>query len=50
MENSIEVPQKTRVGIWSSNPTLGHISGQNYNSKMLIAALFTRHGSNINVH
>ena len=32
--NSIEVPQKTktRATIWSSNPTPGHISGQNYNS------------------
>ena len=35
MENSTEVPQKTknRVAIWSSNPTPGHISRQNYNSK-----------------
>ena len=35
MENTLEVPQKTknRITIWSSNPTPGHISGQNYNSK-----------------
>ena len=44
----MEVSQKTknRTTIWSSNPTAGHISGQNYNSKrtctpMFIAALFT---------
>ena len=35
MENSMEVPQKTknRVPIWSSNPTPGDIPRQNYNSK-----------------
>ena len=35
MENSMELPQKTksRITIWSSNPTPGHISGQNSNSK-----------------
>ena len=35
MENSMEVPQKTkdRVTIWSSNPTPGHISKENYKSK-----------------
>ena len=35
MENSMEVPQKTknRVAIWASNPIPGYISGQNYNSK-----------------
>ena len=35
MENTMEVPQKTknRVTIWSSNPTLGHISTENSNSK-----------------
>ena len=35
MENSMEVPQKTktRVAIGSSNPTPGHISRQNYNLK-----------------
>ena len=35
MENSMAVSQKTknRVAIWSSNPTLGLIFGQNYNSK-----------------
>ena len=27
---------KNRVAIWSSNPTPGHISGQNYNSKRYI--------------
>ena len=33
MENSMEVPQKTeyRTTTWSSHPTPGHISGQNYN-------------------
>ena len=36
IENSIEVPQniKNRTIIWSSNPTLGHIYGQNYNLKI----------------
>ena len=35
MENSMEVPQNTeyRTIIWSRNPTPGHISRQNYNSK-----------------
>ena len=35
MENTMELPQKTksRITIWSSNPTPGHISGQNSNSK-----------------
>ena len=33
MGNSMEVPQKTRVAIWSSNPTPEHIFRQNYNSK-----------------
>ena len=35
LENSIEVPQKTKykTTIRSSNPTPGYISGQNYNSK-----------------
>ena len=35
MENSMEVPQKTKnkVAIWSSNPIYGHISGENSNSK-----------------
>ena len=44
----MEAPQKTknRVAIWSSNPTPGHISGENCNSKrymhpIFIAALFT---------
>ena len=37
MENSIEVHQKTknRVAKWSSNPTPGHISRQNYNSEYM---------------
>ena len=37
MENSMEISQKTknRVAIWSSNPTLGHVSGQNYDSKRI---------------
>ena len=32
--NSMEVPQKAknRIAMQSSNPSLGHISGQNYNS------------------
>ena len=35
MENSMEIPQKTknRLSIWSSNPTPGHTSRQNSNSK-----------------
>ena len=35
MENSMEVPQKIKnsTTIWSSNPTPGHISRQNYNLK-----------------
>ena len=46
MENSMEVPQKTknRTTPWSSNPIPGNIPGQNYNSKryaMFIAALLT---------
>jgi len=48
MENRVEVPQKTktRVAIWFSHPTPGHMSGQNCSSKrqctsMFIAALFT---------
>ena len=38
MENSMEIPQKTkyRTAILSSNPTPGHISGQNYNSERCI--------------
>ena len=34
-ENTMELPQKTEhsVTIWSSNPTPGHVSRQNYNSK-----------------
>ena len=36
MENSMEVPQKTkhRTTICSSSMTPGHMSGQNYNSKI----------------
>ena len=48
MESRMEVPQKTenRIIIWSSNPTPGHMPGQNNNSKgymhpMFTAALFT---------
>ena len=35
LENSMEPSQKTKNGttIWHSNPTPGHISGENYNSK-----------------
>ena len=35
MENNMKVPYKTknRATIWSSNPTPGHISRENYNSK-----------------
>ena len=38
VENSMELPQKTknRVAIWFSNPTPGHISGENSNSKRYI--------------
>ena len=34
-KNSMEIPQKTKYGtnIWSSDPTPGHLSGQNSNSK-----------------
>ena len=48
MENGMEFPQKTphRTTKWSSNPTPGHRSRQNYNSKRYMqpyvqAALFT---------
>ena len=47
MENSREVPQKTkiRITIWSSNPTPGHIYRQNSKKihaiPMFISALFT---------
>ena len=35
MENSVDVPQKlkNKVVIWSNDPTPGHVSGENYNSK-----------------
>ena len=38
VENSMEIPQRTesRVALWSSNPTSGHISRQNYNSKRYV--------------
>ena len=36
MENSMKIPQKSRIIIWSRNPTPGHISGQNYNAKRYI--------------
>ena len=41
MENSIEVPQKTkqRTTVWSSNPTPGHVSGQNIHSKNTCAPI-----------
>ena len=37
MENSMEVPQKTknRTTVWSSNPTPGHLSGEKYNLKRI---------------
>ena len=59
MENSMEVPQKTknRVTICSSNPTLGHIPRQNFISK-IHAPLCSQqhclqqpiHGSNLNIY
>ena len=35
VESSAEIPPKpkSRIALWSSNPTPGHISGQNCNSK-----------------
>ena len=44
----MELPQRkkkrtktrNRVALWSSNPTPGHISGQNYNSKDKCTPLF----------
>ena len=61
MENSMEVPQKTknRATIWSGNPIPGHILGQNCNSKRYIHAPLCsqqhysqqpRHGNKLNVH
>ena len=49
MENSIEVPQKTKIQITiqSSNPTLVHISRQNYNSKRNMHP--NVHSSNIHI-
>jgi len=39
MENSMEVPQKTknRTTMQSSNPTPGHLSRENHNSKKIHA-------------
>ena len=47
MENSMEVPQKTKnwVAIWSNNSTPGHIPRQNYNSKRYMHPYV--HGSTI---
>ena len=59
MENSMELPQNTkhRGFIWSSNPTPGHISRQDYNLKRVMYfnvhnTLFAkaRHRNNLNVH
>ena len=61
MEKSMKVPQKpkNRTTIWPSNPTHGHIPGENQNTiqkdtctPMFIAALFTiaKTGSNLNVY
>ena len=35
MENSMEIPQKTKykITVLSRNPTTGHLFGQSYNSK-----------------
>ena len=49
LENSMEVPLKkteNRATVWSSNPTLGHLSRENHNSKRhmypnIYSALFT---------
>ena len=46
MGNRMEVPQKTKVAMWSNNPVPGHIPRQNYNFKrqmypMFMEALFT---------
>ena len=35
---------RNRVALWSSNPTPGHISGQNYNSKRYMPSIV--HSSN----
>ena len=42
MENSIEVPQKTkyRTTIWSSHPTPGYVSRQNFHSERYITPVF----------
>ena len=59
MENSMEVPQKTknRVSTRSGSPTPGHISKESHNSKRyttptFTAALFTiaKCGNNLSVH
>ena len=58
-ENSMKLPQKTKykTTIWSSNPTSGHVSGQNSHSKDTCTPyvhLSTIHNSqdrnNLNVH
>ena len=38
VENNMEGPQKTkyRTTIWSKNPTLGYVSGENHNLKRYI--------------
>ena len=49
---------RNRIAIWSSNPTPGHISGENYNSKRYMHPKRSRqhylqkprHGSSLNVH
>ena len=58
--SAIEVPQKTknRVAIWSSNPTPGHISRQNFNLKRYIHPPCSqqhclqqpRHGDSLHAH
>ena len=56
VENSMEDPQKTksRITLYSSNPTPGHIYAQNHTPKktcipIFITALFTiaKHGNNV---
>ena len=59
MENSIDIPQKTkyRITIWSINPIPAHISGQNFHSKRYMHLYvhsstilqYLRHGNKLNV-
>ena len=52
MENSIKIPQKikNRITTWSSSPTPGHTSRQNYNSKRYQHySQQSIHGKNLNV-